>query len=86
MNTHTLRSLDTSMTLGHLDLSTVKKVVIVRPNGGTRTMQVAADIAKFVREHHSDAIERYENGRYVSAGPTANYKLLRVILKEAVPA
>lgn len=81
MNTHIL-----SMTLGHLDLSTVRKVVIVRPNGGTRTMQVSADIAKFVREHHSDAIKYYEDGRYVSVGPTAKYKLLRVILKDTVPA
>lgn len=71
-----------NMTLGHLDLSTVKRVVIVRRNGGTRTMKVAADIAKFFREHHSDAIELYEDGRYVSVGPTENYKLLRVILRE----
>jgi hypothetical protein len=71
-----------SMTLGHLGLSNIKRVVIVRRNGGTRTMKVAADIAKFVREHHSDAIELYEDGRYVSVGPTPNYKTLRVILKE----
>lgn len=71
-----------NMTLGHLDLSNIKRVVIVRRNGGTRTMKVAADIAKFVREHHSDPIAEYPGGMYRSVKPTQNYTSLTVSVKE----
>lgn len=75
-----------NMTLGHLDLSTVKRLVIVRRSGGTRTMKVAADIAKFVREHHSDPIADYPGGMYRSVKPTADYASVTVSMKGAVSA
>lgn len=72
-----------NMTLGHLDLSNIKRVVIVRRNGGTRTMKIAADIAKFVREHHSDAIELYQDGTYCSVASTADYRSVTISVKGA---
>lgn len=68
------------LTLRHLDVSKIKRLVVVRKNGGTRTMKLTADISKFVREHHSDAIERYEDGRMCSVQSGSDYRSLLINL------
>jgi hypothetical protein len=71
------------MTFGHLDLSAVKRLVIVRKNGGTRTMKVQADIAKFVREHHADLIAEYPGGMFRSIKPGLDYTSVVISLRTA---
>jgi len=44
---------------------------------------VAADIAKFVREHHLDAIELYQDGTCCSVASTADYRSVTISVKGA---
>jgi hypothetical protein len=71
-----------NLTFGHLDLAKIKRFVIVRKNGGTRTMAVKADIAKFIREHHSDGIADYPGGMFRSVKPGCDYTSVVISMKE----
>jgi hypothetical protein len=70
-----------NMTFGHLDVSQIKRLVIVRKNGGVRTMKVPADIAKFVREHHADLIGEYPGGMFRSIKPGSDYTSVVISVK-----
>jgi hypothetical protein len=74
-------TVENQLTLGAVDQSRIKRLRIVRKNGGTRTMDVAADIAKFIREHASDKLESREAGRLNSVECGVDYKSLTLMLK-----
>jgi hypothetical protein len=73
----------TNLTFGHLDVSTIKRLVIVRKSGGVRTMTVQADIVKFIRENHSDAIADYPGGMMRTVKPGLDYLSVVVSLRTA---
>ena len=75
------QKLENELTLGDLDAARVKRLVIVRKSGGVRTMKVQDDIAKFIKAHAADRLERYEDGRLCSVESGVDYRSLLVNLK-----
>ena len=73
------------LTLGTIDAATIKRIVIVRRNGGTRTMkgkQDAANMAKFIREHADVELEQYSD-RLSSVQSGADYRSIVVNVVES---
>lgn len=80
LDENAVASIANPMTLGSIDVSKIRRLVITRKNRAVRTMKVSADIAKFIRDHASDQLQSYDEGRLQSAGPGSDYLSLIVNL------